>query len=223
MTTPKKLAVIETIFDIPGAAPVLAAKIIGRVIDQVARGFGEDENIPLELSIYKAIQAKYPNTVTMPDMMKSMLRRANDSNEDTVDMLEGLDDEAKEIWGGVNDGTEKQALLNARMPLAKLYTDAEENAAAWDELPTIAQWSLLNSTEVELPKKVSLWKGYADTDRAANKTNTNATRRQAEAEAAIEPFAKLVTAFLKNKAVKEDLALELSAGTNVPPRLAIAA
>ena len=68
----------EKVLDIPGAATVMGSKIIGRVIGQVANGYGEDEVLVDELCLFKAIEAKYPkDTISMPAMFKSMVRRAS--------------------------------------------------------------------------------------------------------------------------------------------------
>ena len=95
------LKTINAILTIPGAAPVLAAKIIGRVIGQVANGFGKDEQLVSELSVYKAIAVKYPvDVITLPDMFKTMLRRAN-TEVDTSDFaasLENMTPEQKTLW-----------------------------------------------------------------------------------------------------------------------------
>lgn len=208
---------LTKLLTIPTAATTLASKIIGRVIDQVARGFDQDETLEHELCVYKAIQAKYPkDTISMPAMFKIMLRKAKTTTDEEYDtMLDGLDDAAKELWAA-DGASEKQALLDAMPRITEMFVAAEANLNAWKDMPTIAQWSLLNSMEAGIPDKVNLYKSWADTDRQNNKTATNAMRLQAEAESAIEPTYKLITAFLKT--AKADLAVDAANGINVPPR-----
>lgn len=205
---------IERILKIPAAAQILASKIIGRVIGQVANGFHQDPQLIAELSVYKAIQAKYPvDTVTLPDMFKSMVKRA--SNEVPVPefdvALSNMDAEQRELWSsGRTDKSERQALIDAMPRITGMYVEAANDATCWNDLSTIAQWSLLNHTEAALPEKVRLystWRG------------TNGTRLLTEANEAIVPFAELVSEFLNDEAVQADLANEAANNVQVPERL----
>ena len=206
---------MKTLLTISGAAPVLAAKIIGRVIGQVANGFGKDEQLVDELSVYKAIAVKYPkDTITLNSMFKLMRNRADTSG--TVDTSNMTEEEAA-LW---EDASERDQLDKSIPELTALFISAPSDIKAWDNLPTIAQWSLLNAVEVALPGKLTMYKGWADTDRAAGKVNTNAMRLETDVEAAIPKVFKLITEFLANKKVAADLAYDRESGIAVPIRLA---
>jgi hypothetical protein len=216
------LKTINAILTIPGAAPVMAAKIIGRVIGQVANGFGKDEQLESEISVYKAIAVKYPaDTISLPDMFKTMLRRANTEVE-TADFsaeLEGMSEEQKALWDTPDaDLSERDQMLAAMPEMTTLFGKAPVDIKAWLDLPTIAQWSLLNAVEQTLPNKVSLYKSWADRDRTAGKASTNAMRLESEAEAAIPTTFKIITEFLDNKDVAKDLDTDREHGIAVPVR-----
>ena len=157
---------INAILASPGAAPVLAAKIIGRVIGQVANGFGKDEQLTSELSVYKAIATKYPkDTISLNDMFKTMRGRANTEIDNPID-TSGMTEEEKALWQ--NDDVSEREQLDKSIPeLTALFVETPVDIKAWADLPTIAQWSLLLAVENTLPNKVTLYKGWADRDRLA--------------------------------------------------------
>lgn len=212
---------INALLALPGAAPVLGAKIIGRVIGQVANGFGKDDQLVYELAIYKAIAAKYPkDTITMMKMFDTMKNNANtESNSVPADELEGMSEEERDLWTST-DLSDRDQLLASRAELTSLFVNAPTDTKHWLDLPTIAQWSLLNAVETALPDKVAMYKGWADTDRIMGKTGTNAMRLQADAEAAIPVVHKTITEFLANKNVAADLTADRKAGIAVPIRAA---
>jgi len=221
MPKTKKLTTFQKVLTVQIAATVMAAKMLGRVIDQVARGFTTDPNLKTELSLYKAIQAKYPaDTVTLPNMFKSMVRRAKTESEVPLN-YEGMSEAEKELWNADSDLSEKDNLMAAMPTLTKLFMSAEPVDEFWEDLPTIAQWSILNSTEATLPAKLALYKGWADIDRAAGKTNTNGIRLEALTLKAIPELYDIVTEFLDLPGIQADLASDIEAGINVPPRLAV--
>lgn len=206
---------MKTAFDLPGAAPIMAATIIGRVIGQVRDGFHTDPQLVDELCVYKAIQRRFPDdTVTMPNMFKDMVRRA--STEKTDLPMDNLTEEQKKLWEG--DSSEREKLLASMPKLTSLFQQAEPDFERWDDLTAIAQWSLLYAVETKLPGKISLYKSWIVKDEAQNRTNTNATRLLKEAEAAVKPLHTYITKFLKD--VKADLEAEAEKGTAVPKRIA---
>jgi hypothetical protein len=211
----------QKVLDLPGAATIMAAKIIGRVIDQVARGFGEDPTLADELCLFRAIEAKYQkDTISMPKMFKNMVARAKTETVDGIDSgMENLSADQKALWDAEDDATEKQALLDSMPELTKLFLASDPDPERWDDMPAIAQWSLLNATEATLPDKVALYKSWADRDRIQNKLNTNAMRLETDANDAIEPLFFIITEFLEDEDIKNELAVEAESGTNVPPRL----
>ncbi len=221
-TTNVSLKTINAILAIPGAAPVMAAKIIGRVIGQVSNGFGKDEQLVSEISVYKAIAVKYPNdTISLPDMFKTMLRRAN-TEVDTADFaasLENMTEEQKALWATPNaDLSERDQMLESMPEMTTLFGKAPTDIKAWLDLPTIAQWSLLNAVEQTLPSKISLYGDWASRDRTAGKVATNAMRLETEATEAVPLVFKTVTDFLKNKDVAHDLDVDRDHGIAVPER-----
>lgn len=211
----------QKVLAIPGAAPVMAAKILGRFIDQCARGFHEDAVLTDELALYKAIEAQYPQTtVSLPSMFKSMLKRAKtEVAEGFNDTLEGMSEEQKALWTSDGELTEREALLKAMPVITKLFSEAEADPERWDDMPTIAQWSLLNATEAALPGKIELYKGWALRDQVNQRTNSNSAKLAKDAEGAVKPLYMVVTDFLNDDNVKADLAKEAEAGVNVAPRL----
>ena len=212
----------DKILDVPASATILGTKIIGRVIDQIARGYDEDESLPHLISLYKAIQEKYPqDTITLPAMFKTMVRRTqNNTDEEFGSALASMSDEAKSLWTA-EYGAEKQALLDAMPTITALFTASNADVKAWKELPAIGQWSLLFATEIALPQKISLYKGWAATDTAQGKVDTNAMRLQASAEAAIKPTFDIITKFLTKH--EKELEMDAASGINVPTRTAQAA
>jgi hypothetical protein len=212
----------ESISKLRGAAVILAAKILGRCIGQIAMGFGDDTQRESEIALYKAIQALHPeDTVTLKTMFGIMMKKANNSvNAPEMESnLSELTPEQKALWAGdASEVSEKQGLINAMPRITQLFTDVPADINAWHDLPVIAQWSLLNKVEATLPQKVSLYKGWADNDTAANKVNTNAMRLHKDAAAAVKPLFKLITAYLADENVATELAAESASGTQVPVR-----
>ena len=211
----------EKVLEVPGAASILAAKIAGRVIDQVARGFGEDETLVSELCLFKVIEQKYPrDTISMPNMFKTMRNRAKtETSEGLSEMLEQLTPEQRQIWEADDDLTERQALDAALPKLTDLILQATPDSDRWEDLPVIAQWSLLNKTESTIPEKIATWTAYAETDRTAGKHDTNATRLEKIYRDAVQPMHDIVSEFLTTDTVAEELAEDRARGINVPPRM----
>ena len=203
-----------------GAATVMAAKIAGRVIDQVARGFTESPELLDSISLFKAIQERYPETtITFQAMFGNMVKKAKtEVTEGINEALAGMTAEEQALWKADGD-SEKAALLKAIPFLTKLRIDTVADVESWDNLSTIAQWSLLNSTEAALPGKLQLYASWVARDMQADKTNTNAMKLHSMTAAAIPAVFDIVSEFLSDETVKLNLAEDKTNGINVPPRL----
>ena len=210
----------EQILEVPGAANILAAKLVGRVIDQVARGFGDDESLEDSISLFKAIEQKYPeDTISLPNLFKRIRKSASTDTDEGL-KLEGLTPEQQALWKAEGVESERDALDKSMPRLTELLQTTKPDAGAWGNLPTIAQWSLLHKVEESLPSRIAIWSGYAETDRRAGKTNTKAIRLEKQYADAITPLYDIVTKFLGYKAVQKELDQCKEAGINVPVRVA---
>jgi hypothetical protein len=211
----------DRILELPGAAPVLAAKIAGRVIGQVARGFGKDKANLDELNLFKAIEEKYPDdTFPIADMFKKMLDSAPATPSNGMsEAVANLPEAERTLWVTANK-SDKQKLLDALPEISALFHAAKANPDSWNDLTVIAQWSLLNALEAALPGKIELYQGWLSKDR--NKDGKSA-RLLRDAMAAQTAVYDIVTEFLDDEYNQEALAEEAERGVAVPVRTVQAA
>ena len=209
--------VIQKVNKLNGAAPVLGAKIIGRIIDQVARGFTEDEQLGDLMAVYKGLLATHPDTVSMRAMWESMHKRAvaRENANGFKSEFDKLSPEQQSVWEDENQASEREALEHAVPLLSKLFIETEANIERWDDLPTIAQWSLLNRMEGDLPNKISLYTGWT----MGTGDTTKAQRLLANVQNDVQPVYELITQFLNNKTVNNELCDLAEQGINVRPRM----
>jgi len=185
---------------------ILAAKLLGRAIDSVKRGFDKDTELPSQLNCYRAIQELYPDsTVTVREMFESMDKRAN-KKESRV--IPGLNSPAAlALW---NEGTgvkESEKILAAIPKVITLLLAAEPKPSSWHDLSAVAQWAILSSVERSLPEKETFYRSSG---------GANFLRLADECHATSQPFFDLITEFLdENEAELTRARLD---GINVPLR-----
>jgi hypothetical protein len=202
---------IKKITAIPVIATMIAAKILGRAIDAVKRGFAEDPELPAQLQVYRAIQDMYPDTtVTIKEMYDSMVNRAERREKTNAAKVKGLTAEQQKLWSG-NDGDKKESeiLLESIPSMLTLLCDAEPDLNAWKEMPVIAQWAILSSVERSLPSKAEFYR---------SKGGVNFLALATQIDAATPKYYTLISEYLAQKGVSKDLQLARDAGTNVPER-----
>jgi hypothetical protein len=189
---------------------MFAAKILGRAIDAVRRGFDQDPELPAQLSVYRAIQDKYPeSTVTVKEMYDSIDNRIR--KREARAKVTGLSPEQEAIWKQGNEGSESAELLASIPNMLTLLVAADPDLDAWKEMPVVAQWAIISSVERSLDDKVKFYK---------SKGGTNFLSLAAQIEKAKPAFHKQVTSYLAQKKVTSELDLARQAGINVPERVA---
>jgi len=199
---------MSKILKIPGAAIVLASILIGRVIGQVARGFGENPEVTLQASVYLTILAKFPNDVVSAAVMfRRMLENAKD-NKNFLEELQ-ISEEDKILWDKQLGKSERQRLADSVPTLLKLLNTTTASHSSWDSLPVIAQHSLLVRTERNLVEAITRYQSWTSEDGA---------RRLEQANAAMTPWAALVAQFEEKHAV--ELQAERDAGKHLAQRIA---
>ena len=213
--------VFEELLLLPGAAPILADKLSGRIIGRVAQGFGEDEALQDMMDLFRAIENKWPqNVMSIRAMFELQLSDAAKETAVPEDLTEGLTAEQKAMWESEPTRTESRVtkLKNALPKIIDLYTNAKPNSSSWDNLTTINKWSLLNAIERSLQTRLVRYTTWAAEDEAKGKTESKAITALQDAEDASLPLFDLITNFLEDPDVKEDLELDASIGIRVPIR-----
>lgn len=200
---------IEKLVAIEGAALVLANILCGRVIGQIARGFGDDEEVRAQASLYLAIRAQYgaDAVVSVPAMFNRMLKNADDNGK----ALEGLDlteDEKKE-WAKQMGESEADQLRNSVRKVADVMSEEGPKATikAWYDLSPLAQHSLAVRTERNLWSAITRYESWTSEE--------GARLRQIHADA-VAPLAELVNGLCAS--LKDDLDQARSNGINVAHR-----
>jgi hypothetical protein len=205
----------DTILTLPGAAAVLADKLSGRIISRVAAGFADDPALGDMMNLYKALEAQHP-VLSLREMFELQLKDAASEAPDLSD----LTPEQREIWN--NEPTANQSRrdrLQAALPtIVDLYAAATPQAESWDDLTTINQWSLLNATERGVYDRLHRYETWAAEDEAKGREDTNAIRRRDQTIAVVEPLFELITKFLQDKHVIQDLDAARDDGIRVPAR-----
>jgi hypothetical protein len=203
----KKIVTMQVI------ATMIAAKILGRGIDAVKRGFKEDPELPAQLSVYRAIQDMYPDTtVSIKEMYDSMVARAESREKKATAAIKGLSPEQQKLWSGPNgEVKESKELLDSIPAMLDLLMSAEPNIDAWKDMPVIGQWAILSSVERSLPQKASFYRA---------KGGTNFLSLADQIDAASPVYFKCITEYLAQKGVTAALDLARDSGINVPERQA---
>ena len=215
--------VFEEILLLPGAAPILANKLSGRIISRVADGFDADPALGDMMNLYRAIETKWPDTVlSLREMFDLQLKDASQDNKASESAVEGLTPEQRAIWESEPTRSESrvQRLQKALPKIVDLYAQAKPEADSWDDLTTINQWSLLNALERSLHSRLQQYRQWAKEDEDKGRTESNAITRRDDAEDAVQPLYDLITDFLTNDAVAQDLAKDAENGIRVPVRAA---
>jgi hypothetical protein len=201
----KKIVTMQVI------ATMIAAKILGRAIDAVKRGFAEDPELPAQLSVYRAIQDMYPDTtVSIKEMYDSMVARAEKREKTAAASIKGLSPEQQALWSGP-DGEKKESkeLLDSIPAVLDLLMAATPDLNSWKDMPVIGQWAILSSVERSLTSKASFYRG---------KGGTNFLALADQIDQASPIYYKLLTEYMAQKGVSSALKLASESGINVPER-----
>jgi len=202
---------INKIVSLQVIATMIAAKILGRAIDAVQRGFAEDQELPAQLQVYRAIQDMYPNdTVSVKEMYDSMVNRAESREKQNAAKVKGLTAEQQKLWAGNDEDKKESETLLASIPtMLTLLCEAKPDIKAWNKMPVIAQWAILSSVERSLPGKAEFYR---------SKGGVNFLSLATQIDAASPKYYELITKYLEQKEVVTELQLAREAGTNVPER-----
>ena len=202
---------IKKITSMQVIATMIAAKILGRAIDAVKRGFKEDPELPAQLNVYRAIQDQYPDTtVSVKEMYDSMVARAEKREKTAAANIKGLTPEQQALWSGP-DGEKKESkeLLDSIPAVLDLLMAATPDYNSWKDMPVIGQWAILSSVERSLPDKASFYRG---------KGGTNFLSLADQIDKASPVYFELITEYLAQKGVSNALKLASESGINVPER-----
>lgn len=194
-------------------ATMIAAKILGRAIDAVKRGFAEDPELPAQLNVYRGIQDMYPDTtVSVKEMYDSMVSRAEKREKAAAASVKGLTPEQQALWSGADGDKKESAELLASIPaVLNLLMEATPDLNSWKDMPVIGQWAILSSVERSLPEKASFYR---------KKGGTNFLALADQIDKATPIFYAQITEYLAQKGVSAALDLARQTGINVPERQA---
>ena len=211
----------EEILLLPGAAPILGAKLAGRIIGRIADGFDEDPALGDMMKLYRAIEDKWPEqTMSLRDMYNLQLKDAAQDTESVQTALDGLTEEQKSVWLSEKAKEPRMQKLQQALPkIVDLYSVSTPDTESWDDLTTINQWSLLNATERGLHERVKRYAKWAHEDREKGRTESNAITLFEDANDAVQPLYDLVTDFLEDPVVAQALDDDAANGIRVPTRL----
>lgn len=199
---------IEQLVELEGAALTLANILCGRFIGQVARGFGDDEEVRAQANLYFAIKAKYgKEVIEVPAMWQKMLSNADDNSA----ALAGADltPEEEAEWKAAMGESEADRLRNCAKELLRIGKEEGPKAdiKAWYDLTPLAQHSLAVRTERNLFNAIKRYSSWTSEE--------GARLRQITGDA-VEPLAKLVGDLTES--LKDDLDQARSNGVNVAQR-----
>jgi len=218
-----KKNVFEEILLLPGAAPVLAAKLSGRIIGRIADGFDEDPALYDMMCLFRALEDKWPEqTMSLRAMYDLQMKDADKEVSSLTAGLEGLTPEQRELWMKEPVKQNRKDRLQAALPkIIDLHTAAFGNAAAWTDLTRINQWSLLNAVERGVHSRLANYVKWAAEDEAKGKTESNAITLRGDALEAVQELTILITTFLTTPAIAKALAADVESGIRVPTRLIV--
>lgn len=212
----------EHILLLPGAAPILADKLSGRIISRVADGFGEDPALGNMMNLFRALEAKWPDLVlSLREMYDIQLTDAGKASAASQEAMEGLTPEQREIWLQEPTRSEsRETRLSKALPkIVDLYGASIPETASWEDLTPINQWSLLNALERGLHSRLERYRKWAKEDEDKGRTESNAITLRNDAEEAIVPLFDAITEFLADPVIAKELEQDVANGIRVPTRL----
>ena len=210
----------DELLELPGAAPVLAAKLSGRIIGRIADGFEDDPALYDMMSLFNTIDYKWPEqTMSLRAMFELHLKDASKESADNEDSLEALTPEQRAMWEKETTKLSKHDKLRKALPMIiDLQAAASPTTESWDELTPINQWSLLNATEKEVHSRLVRYTQWAEEDEAKGKTESNAITLRDDTQEAVDPLGILITKFLADPDIADALKQDLESGIRVPVR-----
>jgi hypothetical protein len=216
-----KRSVFEEILLLPGAAPVLAAKISGRIIGRIADGFDQDPALYDMMCLFRCLENKWPEqTMSLRDMYNLQMKDAKAEAAQNEASLDSLTPEQRDLW--MKERTSKQSRvdkLEAALPkIIDLHTAAIDSVAAWNDLTPINQWSLLNAVERGVHKRRARYAQWAKEDDERGKTESKNYDLLEDVEEAIKALSVLITKFLSTPDIADALTADADNGIRVPTR-----
>jgi hypothetical protein len=210
----------EEILLLPGTAVILADKLSGRIIGRIADGFDKDPALYDMMCLFRALEDKWPDSVmSLRAMYDLQMEDAAKDSSASDEAMEGLTPEQRELWLKEPIKASKKDRLQQALPtIIDLHTRATPDSGSWEDLTTINQWSLLNAVEKGLHQRLKRYKVWAKEDEDNGKTESRAITLRDDAQEDVEPLAELITAFLADSAVVQDLEQDVSNGIRVPVR-----
>lgn len=212
----------EEILLLPGAAPILADKLSGRIISRVADGFSDDPALGDMMNLYRAIENKWPdNVLSLREMYDIQLKDASQDTANNQEAVDGLTPEQRAIWESepTRSETRVQRLQKALPKIVDLYAAATPEPASWEDLLPINQWSLLNALERGVHKRLNTYQKWAKDDEDKGRTESNAITLRDDTNDAIKPLFDLITDFLQDEGIAQSLEQDVANGIRVPDRL----
>jgi hypothetical protein len=210
----------EEILLLPGAAPILAAKLSGRIISRIADGFDDDPALGDMMNLFCVLENKWPEqTMSLRDMFELQMKDAVKESAIDQETLDSLTPEQRDLWLRERTKRTKSDKLRTALPkIVDLHAESVPDTESWDDLTTINQWSLLNAVERSLHDRLRRYMTWAQTDEDKGLEDSNAITLRNDAQDAVEPLSLLITEFLATPAVAQDLEQDMSNGIRVPER-----
>jgi hypothetical protein len=213
--------VFEEILLLPGAAPILADKLSGRIVGRVADGFDTDPALGDMMNLFRAIENKWPSqTYSLRDMYDRLLKNAGQDTEDTQEAVDGLSEAQRAVWESESSRIQSkvQKFKESLPKIVDLYAAAEPNTESWEDLTPINQWSLLNALERGLYDRLQRYREWAASDEERGQSESNAITLRDDADDAVQPLYDLITGFLADPVIAQALEQDATNGIRVPVR-----
>lgn len=211
----------EKLLLLPGAAPILADKLSGRIVSRVADGFDQDPALGYMMNLFRSIEFKWPKSImSLREMYEVQLNDASKDSTISTEAMGGLTAEQRAVWESepTRNESRENRLKEALPKIVDLYAEAEPIYESWDDLEPINQWSLLNAVERGLQKRLERYKAWAKEDEDKGRTESNAITLRNDANDAVVPLHDLITEFLDDPVISDSLERDAANGIRVPVR-----
>lgn len=228
---------IHSAVKFPGIVLALGNILINRIIDQTARGFGDDPENLARIGVYKVLFEQNDEISSPGEMFATMAQNPSNQNN-RMSFLEGMkiSDEAKEKLFGDMEDAQREPLMNSAEKLVELLESVPANLENWHDITPVGQYVTAVRACNKLTDtltRVQGWIGEAETKAKRQEenglpptaTNTPSHRRNlarlASTQEALKAFPPLIDALEAEFA--DDLAEAVEAGVRIPERLVRAA